>query len=633
MGRGAALEDVQPGIDTSLDTEVRVQLDRWRHRYRHRVRAERRQLLLFALEREQIVTVAYREEVLAARIEALDVPDDVRRLLRRALAWVWRDEALHVDWVRGQLRHELRPVPVAVLLTHQATGLVGGWISTTRLHPRAGRRAADLVARALVVGARATGQIGPDLARALRGGTFRAYAELNVGLERTAERCWLRLGELAGDDHERHQIARIAEDEARHRCAFAAIAAVLDDHDRLRPGADADLLASRLAAISPWLLPAERRDEAPAAIGRDLPVHVVGPGEGAGPPDDERSAHRAAVRAAIAATGVLDHVRPGAAVAIRTAFMIGYDRRDRSNVIDPDTLDAVAEMLRQRGAADVAVLESPTVYDRYVEGRSVAEVAAYFGYDAPSYRIVDAEEDQAPCDYPRGLGRTTISATWRRADLRVVLAQATTDPVEHGHLCLCTLEGTGGRVDQTIYLGRYTDFRSATMMVLDLAPPDLAVVDAWGPVADGPVGVMGSHRPCHPRRVYAGADAIAVDLAALDDMGAPDPHRIPMLAAASQWLGTDLTPPRVHGPAGRWGGGYRGPGSNPWNRLVCRLAFPMYTYGGAQGARFVPRFDRQAFPDRRRPRWDIRLSRWAAQRVFGLHPPAGAGSRRPSPPN
>lgn len=613
MLRGAERDDVQPGIDQALDAEVRHQLDRWRDRYRGRVRAERRQLLLFALEREQIVTVAYREEVLAARIETLPVPDDVRRLLRRALAWVWRDEALHVDWVRGQLRHERRPVPVAVLLTHQLTGLVGGWISTNRLHPEAGRWAADLVARALVLGARLTGQIGPDLARALRSGSFRAYAELNVALERTAERCWRRLGELADDDHERHQIARIAEDEARHRRAFAAIAAVLDEHDRLRPGADADLLAARLAEISPWFLPAERRADAPTALGRGLPVTAAG--------RPEATHRRAALRAAVEATGVLERVGPGTTVAIRTAFMIGYDRRDRSNVIDADTLDELALACAERGAADVAVIESPSVYDRYVANRSVAEVAAYLGYDSPRYRLVDAEADQVACDYPRGLGRTTISGTWLAADVRVVLAPATTDPVEYGHLALCALEGTGGRVDQTIYLGRHTDFRSATMMVLDLAPPDLAVVDAWGPVADGPVGVMGSHRPCHPRRIYAGADAIAVDLAALADMGAPDPHRIPMLAAAGQWLGVDLTPPPVDGPTGRWGGGYRGPDSTPWDRLVCRLAFPMYTYGGAQGARFVPRFDRAAFPDVTRPRWDIRASRWLAQRVFGLHPP------------
>lgn len=613
MAVGAELDDVLPGLDRTLDAELRTQLDRWSTRFAGNRRAERRALLLFALEREQIVTVAYREEVLARRIDELEVPDDVRHLLRRSLAWVWRDEALHVDWVRGQLRHEHRPVAALVLLGHQMTGLVGGWITTTRMHPRAGRWVADQIARALVLGALITRRISPPLARELRGHSFRRYAELNLSLERTAERSWLRLAELANDPAEEVQLRRIADDEGRHRMVFAAIAAVLTDDGKLRSGASADQLAARLGEISTWFLPAERRSAAPeAALGSGAPVSVRG-----GAALDLR----ASVRDAVTATGVLASLTPGASVAVRTAFMVGYDARDRSNTVSPEAVEELALLLREHGAGDVAVIEAPNVYDRFVANRSVAQVAQHFGYRSPAYRIVDAQDDQVPCEYPRGLGRSTISHTWAQADVRVVLAKATTDPVEYGHLCLCALEGTGGRVDQTIYFGRYTDFRSATMMVLDLAPPDLAVIDAWGPVADGPIGVMGSHRPCHPRRIYAGADAVAVDLAALADMGAPDPRQIPMLAAATQWLGIDLVAPTVDGPTGCWGGGYRGPDATAWDRLVCRLAFPMYTYGGSQGARFVPRFDPDAFPDLGRVRPDIRLSRALAQRVFGLHPP------------
>ena len=70
-----------------------------------------------------------------------------------------------------------------------------------------------------------------------------------------------------------------------------------------------------------------------------------------------------------------------------------------------------------------------------------------------------------------------------------------TDPTEFAHLCLSTLEGSTGAIDETFYAGRRVDFRSATMMLLDVAPPDFAVVDAWAPVADGPFGVMGCRRP------------------------------------------------------------------------------------------------------------------------------------------
>ena len=78
------------------------------------------------------------------------------------------------------------------------------------------------------------------------------------------------------------------------------------------------------------------------------------------------------------------------------------------------------------------------------------------------------------------------------------------------------------------------------MMLLDVAPPDFAVVDAWAPVADGPFGVMGCRHPAEVRHVYAGADALAVDEAVLADLGVADPR-----------AGTDRAPraPLVRAPA------------------------------------------------------------------------------------
>jgi hypothetical protein len=600
---GAALDDVRPGLDQLLDDEVRALLDRWSRRYRARPGAERRRLLLLALEREQIVSFAYREEVLAARIAALRVPEDVRTLVRRALAWAQRDEALHVEWVRGRLRGERRPVALAVLLGLQVKGLVSGWVTTGQ--PGGRRAAGSWSARLVVDAARLTRRVHPELVRALRAPGLRAYCELNVALERTAERCWARLAELTtGTD--RRDAERICADEGRHRAVFAVLASVLDDHDGLLPGITVAGLTERLGAVGPWFLPAEHRGQAPRAVGSGAPVTTAG---GFDP--------RAALREVLAAT--LRDVA-GRSVAVRASFMLGYDVRDRSNVGDVELLDELARVLRAAGARDVAVLEAPTVYDRFVRHRSVAEVAERFGYTSPHYRVVDVQADQVACDYPRGLGRSTISRTWLQADRRIVLAKATTDPVEWGHLSLSRLEGTGGRVDETMHVDRLTDFRSALMMVLDLAPPDLAVVDAWGPVADGPVGVMGSHRPCYPRRVYGGVDALSVDVAVLADMGCPDPRRLPGLAAAATWLGMDLPEPVVLGPTGRWGGGYRGPASTLRDRLVCATAYPVYAYGGLHGERFLPRFDPAAFPYTHRARPDIRLVRALVQRVFGLHP-------------
>ena len=183
--------------------------------------------------------------------------------------------------------------------------------------------------------------------------------------------------------------------------------------------------------------------------------------------------------------------------------MLGYDRQDRSNVTSPDMVELLALYLRRHGLADVAVLEAPTVYGNNYAHRSVAEVASYFGFTSPFYRVVDISQDMRPFTYERGFVEHAISATWHDADLRVVMPKLRTAPTDFAHLSLCTLEGMTGRIDATVYAGRQVDYRSATMMLLDVAPPDFSVIDGWEPVADGPFGVMACHRPALVRHVYS----------------------------------------------------------------------------------------------------------------------------------
>jgi hypothetical protein len=73
-----------------LEAEMAAELDGLARRHRDDPAAERRKLLLLALEREQIVAVSYRPEVIAEQVAHLDVGDDLRRLVTRAMAWVQR---------------------------------------------------------------------------------------------------------------------------------------------------------------------------------------------------------------------------------------------------------------------------------------------------------------------------------------------------------------------------------------------------------------------------------------------------------------------------------------------------------------------------------------------------------------
>src|SRR5205823_5429248 len=96
-----------------------------------------------------------------------------------------------------------------------------------------------------------------------------------------------------------------------------------------------------------------------------------------------------------------------------------YHRRDRSHLTDPALLDELARCLRGLGCGDVAVVEAPNIYDQFYRHRAVRDVAAYFGYESPHYRLVDLSEEQVPHAYGRGLAQYTIGRTWRDADFRI----------------------------------------------------------------------------------------------------------------------------------------------------------------------------------------------------------------------
>ena len=243
-------------LETILLEDVRALQERWRIQFTGRPDEERLRLLLLALEREQIVAVAYREEAVAGRVTELEAGDDVRALIRQILMWIWKDEQLHSEFIRGLLLDSGGPGSSLVVYGRQIQGALSGWTSSTatnretRLAPfRTG------AASALVAVANALHRMPPQLARELRYQTFRRYCALNVALEASAEYAYRRLIELASSEEERTAFERIRSDEERHTEAFRLLTGVLTDDDRLIPGLPARRLAERLSAISPWFLP------------------------------------------------------------------------------------------------------------------------------------------------------------------------------------------------------------------------------------------------------------------------------------------------------------------------------------------------------------------------------------------
>jgi len=613
-------------LERALLDDVESLLEKWRLQCEGRPELERRRLLLLALEREQIVAVAYREEAVAGRVSELVVPGEVRDLIRQTLVWIWKDEQLHAEYLRGELLRAGGFGSAAVVYGRQLQGALSGWTSATSNHREV--RTAPLRAGAagvLVAVAGLTGQIPPLLRRELRYQTFRRYCELNVALEASAELAYRRLVELSSDPEERRTIDRIRDDEARHTEAFRLLAGSLTPDDRLAEGSGPDELAAGLAAISIWFLPAHLRPPEPGGGASGRPHSSFGSRRTVAVRSGRSDADKIGVlERCLDAAGLPDIVEGSETAAVRVSFMLGYDRRDRSNVNDPGLVRALAVYLRRHGVRDVAVLEAPTVYGNTQANRSVASVAAYFGFEAPEYRLVDIGADLRPFVYERGFVQHAISGTWVDADVRIVMPKLRTDPTEFAHLSLSTLEGSTGPIDATFYAGRQVDFRSATMMLLDVAPPDFAVVDGWAPVAQGPFGVMGCHSPADVRHVYAGADVLSVDEAVLADLGVADPRRAPIVRLAYHWFGFEHA--RFPVDAGdesrpRLGEELRGAHASRALSALGALGYPVYVYLSDGGERFVPAFDEQAFPPLRPVPAATRAVRWAAQQSFGIRAP------------
>jgi uncharacterized protein (DUF362 family) len=443
-----------------------------------------------------------------------------------------------------------------------------------------------------------------------------------VDAEVTASRCWERLTELAATEPDLSAaFGRIKQDEDRHALVFQALSDVLDDADHLLPGETAETLAGRIAAAGDFYLPPSRR-AARSAVGSGGPVWVLR-GEGAA---DKAST----LEGLLDAFGLAQRLRRRAQdlgkplaelrVAVKATFMIGYHRKDRSPITDPELLAALARRLREEGMGDVAVVEAPTIYDRFYRNRSVSEVARYFGIASPDFRVVDVSGEQVPHTYLRGLAQDSVGRTWKEADYRISFAKMRSNPVDVATLTVANLEGLGPRHDEYFFAERMAHRDTANMMLLAEFPPDLALLDAYESASDGLLGMMGSPRPKAPRRLYASADPMALDRVALRHMGISDPDRSRLLRAARHWFGEPLEPVTVVGcdePIPGW----KGPYASELSTLLSLLAYPVYQFGSGRGSLFVPEMDEQAFPPVARPGPLLRLGRRLVQTGFGLRHP------------
>jgi len=608
-----------------LYREFERTLGEWNRQFAGKPRDEMIHLFLLALEREEIVAVSYRENAIAQRLAAMTVGDDVRELIRHALIWIWKDEEMHSIYIRGAILRfgNFRLRTTAYL--RQLAGGVGGWSSSVLMHARwRDAPVSRACARVATTAGGLLGAIPKEVKSSLEYGSFRQFCEFNVDAEKTAWLCWSRIRQLAENEPDvspalRADFARIECDEERHGRLFEIFAETFDAHDQLAVGQSAAKFAERIRSVGEEFLPRRMRSRSDSPLGSAADVVVV-----RGTSNDEkekvfdRTLNEAALLTAIDdRASRLGKRRDQMVVAIKPTFMLGYSHKDPSVVTDPRVLDRLARFLRSAGVGDVVAIEGPNIYDEFYERRSVRDVARYFDFSSPSYRLVDASEDQVEHPYMRGMAQYTVSRTWRDADFRISLGKMRSHPVELAYLTLANVEWLGARCDQFIFCERQAQRETAIMMLLDSCPPHFAILEAWDNVPDGLVGVMGCRRPRAPLRFYAGRDALAVDVVAARHIGIRDPRDSSVLRAAFHWFGADDAQPKVVGcddPVAPW----KSPYHSEISTFLSLIAYPTYVLGSGRGKLFVPEMDERAFPPIEPPSMPLRAARRAMQTIIGL---------------
>jgi len=607
--------------------EFQTQLAEWDREYSGRPKAHLVRLCLLALEREEIVSVAYRDERIAARLAKMPLPDGIRRTIQHALMWAWKDEEMHAIYIRGAIfrlgSRRLR----AKALAKQIAGAIGGWSSSVVQHLR-WREApvSRTLAGALTTLGSWTGQVPEDVRKFLNYGPFRDFCLFNIDAERTAAECWRRMAELAGRMPEfpcgaREDFCRVQQDEENHEKIFSIVARAVNEKDILDPAETPASLMQKISAVGEFFVPrAERTDTNPLGHGGAVMVAKV-------PQDVER---RTAFRKFLESSDLPQLIgqrmeerkkRPNELSAvIKTSFMLGYHRADPSPVTDPELLEELAIFLHDHGCGDVTVGEGCNLYDTFYANRSVAEVAAYFHIESPHYQVVDFSQEQEPHTYARGFGHPTIARSWRDADFRINFGKLRSHPVEIVYLCLGNMEGLGPRNDEFIFAERQAHRDTAVMTLLGDFPPDYALLDAFEHTPDGILGIMASRRPLSPRRFYGGGDALAVDIVAARHIGLKEPSKSSFLRTAIQWFGDPAELTRVMGcdePIAEW----KGPFHNEISGLLSLVAYPVYQFGSGRGSLFLPEMDEEAFPFLHRANLPTRFARSALRRLLGVRRP------------
>ena len=243
------------------------ELKAWEAKFAGRPRDELIGLCLMALEREELVSVGYREELMTQRLSAMPIPPAVRHLMRHALIWAWRDEEMHSIYIRGALLKYGGPILRMKAFAQQLGGLVGGWAGSVRQHVPWSKAPVSRAGATFVTWLGAlTGKVPEDVRKYLNYGPFREFCVFNIDAEKTASLCYERMIALALEAPElgrelAQDFVKVRDDEDRHARIFEILANALNEKDQLVDGETEESLTRKIEDVGEYFLPRTLRKQ------------------------------------------------------------------------------------------------------------------------------------------------------------------------------------------------------------------------------------------------------------------------------------------------------------------------------------------------------------------------------------
>lgn len=575
--------------------------------YRGQPARELDRLLQLALEREELVTTAYRASFLRQNIDRLQVDDDLKAIFRQAFIWIWKDEDMHTVYTRGALLKTGSYAHKIKTFISQIQGFIGGWSGSIVQHLSWKQAPVSLALAKLILSfGKISGKIPKEIRNELKHGTFKNFCAFNMDAENTAKVCWERIIALAKQDsrfNEEHvnDFQRIIFDETRHERVFRIIFDCLTQADALIQGITKEDVITQLSAVSDYFLPSNFRPKTDHPVGRGDRVWVSQNKSTTNKYDffieelQKTDLVSQLTQRAKSKNLPIENLE----IVVKVSFSMGYNQEDLSPIADAVLIKRFAEYLYQQGFRTVRVIDIDSIYTNFYNNRSVAELARYFQFGSSYYKIINATEELEEHVFTRGIGNYQVSKSWKHADFRINFAKIKSHPTEMVLSSISNLEWLTGSAKEFVFVDRVVNRETTTCMLLDDFPPDFTVVEAYDLVPIGILGVMGCKKPINPKRFYFGTDTLSVDLTIAKHLKIDPIPEKSSLRNTLYWFGIEKLEYTIDGED-RAVEEWVSPTKNYFWAFLGLISLPVYQLLSNKGELFVPKMDTKNFPPRKR---------------------------------